>query len=128
MARLADLLRSAGNLPDGSYCPDFDEIIKINFDPSMGREMAERHWALVLSPLSYNEKSQLCVLCPITTKVKGYPFEVPLPEGHQVKGVVLADQVKSMSWDVRKAEYICKSPDDLAAKVRGMIKVVIKIV
>jgi mRNA interferase MazF len=122
MARLADIMRSATSLPARSYCPDTDEIIKIDFDPSTGREMAERHWALVLSPISYNQKVELCVLCPITTKVKGYPFEVPLPDGHQVRGVVLADQIKSLSWDVRKAEYICKAPPEIAAKVRGMVK------
>lgn len=127
MARFKELMRSATNLPVKSYCPDADEIIKINFDPSAGREMDARHWALVLSPIDYNQKAQLCVLCPITTKAKGYPFEVPLPNGHQVKGVVLADQVKSMSWDVRKAEYICKSPADLAAQVRGMIKALLNI-
>jgi mRNA interferase MazF len=121
-------MRSARSLPNASYCPDVDEIVKISFDPQAGREQAERRWAIVLSPRMYNEKSRLCVVCPITTKVKGYPFEVPLPNGHQVEGVVLADQVKSMSWEARNAEYICQSPNGLSAKVRAMVKALIRII
>ena len=128
MARLADIMRSAKRSePATSYCPDANDIIKINFDPSVGREQAERRPALVLSPRGYNRAAQLCVLCPITNQGKGYPFEVALPTGSQVTGVALSDQVKSFSWDVRKAEFICKAPDDFALKVRAMIKAILRI-
>lgn len=128
MARLKDLLRSAQSSPKpAAYCPDINEIIKISFDPQAGREQAERRPALVLSPISYNEKARLCVLCPITNQAKGYPFEVPIPDGLKATGVVLADQIKSFSWEARNAEFICNAPAELVAKVRGMIKALIQI-
>jgi mRNA interferase MazF len=74
-----------------AYCPEAGDIIRINFDPQEGREQWGRRPALVLSPRSYNQRSRLCVLCPITSEAKAYPFEVPLPAGQRVTGVVLAD-------------------------------------
>lgn len=125
MARLSQLLRSATSSPRSPYCPDAGDIISIDFDPQAGREQAARRPALVLSPRSYNEKARLCVLCPITNQAKGYPFEVPLPHGHQITGVVLADQIKSFSWEARGAEFIGPVTNDLVAKVRGMIKALV---
>jgi mRNA interferase MazF len=121
-------MRSAKSSPKPPpYCPDADEIVWIDFDPQVGREQAERRPAVVLSPRLYNEKSRLCVLCPITNKGKGYPFEVPLPNGHKVTGVALADQIKSFSWEGRNAEFICHAPADFAAKVRGLVKALIRL-
>jgi mRNA interferase MazF len=127
MARLRDIMRSASSSPKAAYCPDAGDIIRIDFDPQVGREQAERRPALVLSPRLYNEKARLCVLCPIANQAKNYPFEVPLPDGHRVTGVVLADQIKSFSWEGRRAEFICAAPNGLLAKVRGMIKSLILI-
>lgn len=79
-----------------SYIPDRGDIIWLDFNPQAGREQANRRPALVLSPAEYNGKVRLALLCPITSKVKGYPFEVAIPEGLPVSGVVLADQVKSL--------------------------------
>ncbi|MDX2076740.1 MAG: type II toxin-antitoxin system PemK/MazF family toxin [bacterium] len=79
-----------------------------------------RRWhrpALVLSPQAYNNKSGLCVCCPITSKVKGYAFEVLLPEGLAVAGVVLADQVKSLDWQGRDAKFIDRVPDSVLKHV-----------
>jgi mRNA interferase MazF len=72
---------------------------------------------LVLSPASYNGKVGLAILCPITSQVKGYPFEVATPTGSRLGGVILADQVKSLDWRVRKAEFICKLPRETTAEV-----------
>lgn len=65
---------------------------------------------MVLSPKAYNGKVGLAILCPITSKVKGYPFEVLIPDGLEITGAVLSDQVKSLDWKARKAEFICKLP------------------
>ena len=73
-----------------------------------GHEQAGRRPALVLSPSSYNGKVGLAILCPVISQMKGYPFEVTIPAGSKVAGVVLADQAKSLDWRVRKAEFICK--------------------
>lgn len=127
MAKFKELLRSGTKSSTPPYCPDAGEIIKINFDPQEGREQAERRPALVLSPMSYNEKAKLCVLCPITNQGKGYPFESAVPDGAAVTGVVLSDQIKSFSWDARKAEYVCKAPVDLVADVLAKIKALIKL-
>jgi mRNA interferase MazF len=86
--------------------PDRGDAIWITLDPQAGHEQAGRRPALVLSPASYNEKVGLALLCPITSQVKGYPFEVPIPAGLTVSGVILADQVKSLDWRVRRAERI----------------------
>jgi mRNA interferase MazF len=78
--------------------------------PQAGREQAGRRPGLVVSPTAYNAKVNLANRCPITSQVKGYPFEVPIPEGLPVNGVVLSDQVKSLDWKARHAEFICKLP------------------
>ena len=84
------------------YCPDVGDIVWINFDPQIGREQAGRCPALILSPRRYNSIVRLCVLCPITNQAKGWRFEVALPPGHGVTGVVLADQVKSCRGPIAK--------------------------
>jgi mRNA interferase MazF len=127
MAKLVDTSRLGKSSPNEPYCPDVNEIIKIDFDPQMGREQAERRPAIVLSPRSYNKIARLCVLCPITNQIKGYPFEVKLPDGFAVTGVALSDQIKSFSWPDRNAEFVCVAPDDFVASVRGMIKALIKL-
>jgi mRNA interferase MazF len=71
----------------------------------------------VLSPAAYNRKVGLALLCPITSQVKGYPFEVRLPKGLPVTGVILADQVKSLDWRARKAEVVCKVPEEVVQEV-----------
>ena len=80
------------------------------FIPQAGHEQAGHRPALVLSPKAYNGKVGLAILCPITSQVKGYPFEVKIPEGLEISGAVLSDQVKSLDWKARQAKFICKSP------------------
>ena len=94
----------------GRRSPDRGDVVWITLDPQAGHEQAGRRPALVISPLSYNGKVGLAVLCPITSQVKGYPFEVLIPPGLKVSGAVQADQVKSLDWRVRKAEFLCRLP------------------
>ena len=117
----------AGNweMRNGSYIPDKGDIVWLTFNPQAGREQKGRRPALCLSPKIYNEKTNLGIFCPITTKIKGYPFEVLIPEKCKTKGVILADQVRSLDWFVRKAEFIEKCPEETLEEVIEKIKILI---
>lgn len=91
----------------------------LDFNPQLGHEQAGRRPAVVISPIAYNQKVGLALVCPITNRAKGYPFEVALPKGLEVMGVVLSDQLKSLDWRRRRAELICELP---AALVEDVIK------
>jgi len=93
-----------------AHIPDRGEVVWITLNPQAGHEQAGRRPAVVLSPAAYNGKVGLAILCPITTQIKGYPFEVLIPTGLAVTGAILADQVKSLDWRVREAELICTLP------------------
>lgn len=112
--------------PVQPYCPDEGDIIWIDFDPTKGKEQRGHRNALVLSPRAYNRRSNLCVLCPITSHVKGYPFECLIPQGGKTTGVVLSDQVKSVSWFERDAEFVEQAAPSLLADVRAKIKALIR--
>ncbi len=86
------------------YVPDAGDLVWVDFTPQAGREQAGRRPALVLSPRKYNEKASLAVMCPITSHAKGYPFEVALPLGPRMKGVILSDHLKSLDWRQRNAQ------------------------
>jgi mRNA interferase MazF len=101
----------------GGYVPERGDAVWITLDPQAGHEQAGRRPALVLSPASYNGRVGLALLCPITGQVKGYPFEVALPDGLPVTGVVLADQVKNLDWRARKAARICAVPEEVVTQV-----------
>ena len=100
-----------------AYVPGRGDAVWITLDPQAGHEQAGRRPALVLSPADYNGRVGLALLCPITGQAKGYPFEVPLPEGSPVSGVVLADQVKSLDWRARKAARIGPLPEAVIVQV-----------
>ncbi|MGD0331669.1 MAG: endoribonuclease MazF [Xanthobacteraceae bacterium] len=124
--------RSTGARPSATksgspYCPDAGDFIWIEFDPTKGHEQRGRRPALVLSPRAYNSRVGLCVASPITSQGKGYPFEVPIPSGHGVAGVVLADQMRSLSWPVRNASLAGRAPADLLEDVREKIAALIEI-
>jgi len=90
--------------------PDRGDVVWISMNPQAGHEQAGRRPALVLSPASYNGKVGLAILCPLTNQEKAYPFEVKIPDGLPVGGVVLSDQAKSLDWKAGMAEFIGKLP------------------
>ncbi len=92
------------------YVPKRGDIVWLTFNPQAGHERAGRRPAAVLSPAAYNGKVGLAIFVPVTTRVKGYPFEVMIPENLPVKGVILSDQVKSLDWRAREAEFVCELP------------------
>ncbi len=99
------------------YVPERGDVVWITLNPQAGHEQAGRRPAVVLSPAAYNGKVGLAILCPITRQVKGYPFEVQIPRGLAVGGVILADQVKSLDWRAREAELAGRLPIATVAKV-----------
>jgi len=92
------------------YIPDRGDVVWISLSPQAGHEQSGRRPAMVLSPAAYNGKVGLAIFCPVTSQIKGYPFEVVIPEGLQVTGAVLSDQVKSLDWKARKAKRMDKLP------------------
>ena len=109
------------------YVPDRGDVVWLAFTPQAGREQAGRRPAVVLTPARYNDKAGLAICCPITSQVKGYPFEVALPAGLPVSGVILADQVKSLDWRSRRATRIARLPDavmeDLLLKLGALLQI-----
>lgn len=105
------------------YIPDAGDIVWLNFDPQAGHEQAGHRPALVLSPSSYNGKTGLMLCCPLTTQVKGYPFEVSI--GGTRANVALSDQVKSLDWRarqaVRKGAASAAEMDDVRAKIASLL-------
>ncbi|HEY0557994.1 MAG TPA: type II toxin-antitoxin system PemK/MazF family toxin [Thermoanaerobaculia bacterium] len=93
-----------------AYVPDRGDVVRISFNPQAGQEQAGWRPALVLSPRAYNARVGLALFFPVTSQVKGYPFEVQIPIGYPVTGVILSDQVKSFDWRTRKAELWCRLP------------------
>jgi mRNA interferase MazF len=102
-----------------NYIPERGDLVWLQFNPRSGHEQAGHRPAVVLSPASYNKRVGLALFCPITSIVKGYPFEVVLPDGLGVDGAILADQVRSLDWKVRKAKWIGRLPDDLLEETVG---------
>jgi mRNA interferase MazF len=103
--------------PPPSVVPDRGDLVWISLNPQAGHEQAGRRPALVLSPAAYNGKVGLALCCPITSHIKGYPFEVLIPDDLPVSGVVLADQVKSLDWRVRRAEVVGQLPEPTLSEV-----------
>lgn len=105
-----------------AYIPDRGDVVWLNMNPQAGHEQAGRRPALVLSPAAYNGKVGLALFCPITSQIKGYPFEVVLPEELEVSGAILSDQVKSLDWRARRAERIGRLPQELVAEVLAKLQ------
>ena len=104
-----------------SYVPDRSDLVWLEFTPQVGSEQCGRRPALVLSPKTYNRKVGLALFCPVTSKTKGYPFEVLLPDGYAVSGVVLSDQLKSLDWRSRKVKFIERASLDVMAMVTARV-------
>ncbi len=103
------------------YVPGRGDIVWRSFNPQVGHEQAGRRPALIVSPRSYNEATNLALCCPITSQVKGYPFEVELPANGPVTGVVLADQIKSLDWKARRARFEYRSASQVINEVIGKV-------
>ncbi len=105
-------------MKSGSYIPDRGDIVWLNFTPQTGHEQRGKRPALILSPKIYNKKTSLCICLPITSKIKGYPFEVGLPKGLEVEGVILSDQIKNLDFVAREIDYICEAPHEVLVTVQ----------
>lgn len=103
------------------YVPERGDLAWLSFHPQAGREQTGRRAALVLSPREYNRTVGLALACPITSRAKGYPFEVTLPPDLEVTGVVLADHLKSLDWRVRRARFAASAPSAVVAEVLGKL-------
>ena len=101
----------------GAYIPERGDVVWINMHPQAGHEQAGRRPAAVLSPRSYNGKVGLGLFCPITNQIKGYPFEVVIPPGLKATGAILSDQVKSLDWRIRNAEYHSTLPETVVSEL-----------
>ena len=104
-----------------SYVPSRGDLVWLQFNPQAGHEQAGHRPALVNSPSSYNRRVGLAICCPVTSHVKGYPFEVLLPADLGVEGAILSDQIKSLDWRVRKARRIGSVPADVLQETVGKI-------
>lgn len=109
-----------------AYVPEAGDIVWLEFDPQAGHEQAGHRPALVLSPAAYNAKKCLMICCPLSTQIKGYPFEVQTQISAK-PGVVLSDQVKSLDWRVRKAKKKGSVSEDVLQDVRAKIKALLQI-
>ena len=110
---------------DRGYVPSNGDIVWLTFTPQAGREQAGRRPALVLSPRTYNEMAGLALFCPITTAVKGYPFEVSLPPSSTIVGVVLTDQIRSLDWRARHASFEARAERQVIREVLDKIKLLL---
>jgi mRNA interferase MazF len=105
------------------YVPDAGDLVWLTFDPHLGPEERGRRQALILSPRAYNAKARLAIACPITNQLKGYPFEVSLPPGGKIGGVILADHVKNLDWQARRVEFAARATTDILEDVRERLRV-----
>ncbi len=112
-------------MPRG-YIPDTGDVVWLEFDPQAGHEQAGHRSALVISPAGYNGKTGLMVCCPMSTKVKGHPFEV-VTQVDGVDSVVLSDQLKSLDWKVRRAKKKAVVSADVLAHDRAKMKALLQI-
>jgi mRNA interferase MazF len=107
-----------------TYVPDSGDLVWLDFDPQAGREQAGRRPAVVLSPMYFNRMSSLAYACPITSKVKGYRFQVLLPAGLPVHGAVLCEHMRSLDWRIRNAAFLGRMPDSVLEQIRDVIRVI----
>lgn len=109
-----------------SYAPERGDLIFVNLSPNGGHEQMGKRPAVVLSPRSYNQKTGMAIVVPVTSRIKGYPFEAPLPENCKVSGVALCDQLRQIDWQFRKAQFLDRVPDSalkiILAKSRALLE------
>jgi len=110
-----------------NYILERGDVVWIDMNPQAGDEQAGRRPAVVLSPSAYNSKVGLALFCPITSQIKGYPFEVNIPKDFKVSGTILSDQVKSLDWKVRNAELFDKIPEPVTLEILGKLTTLLHI-
>ena len=109
----------------GRYVPDRGDVVWLQFNPQAGHEQAGHRPALAVSPKAYNDRVGLALFCPITSRIKGYPFEVLFPPGFKVEGAVLADQLKSLDWRAREAKRFAIAPNAVLREALGKIQALV---
>ena len=107
------------------YVPKRGDIVWLDFDPQSGFEQKGRRPAFAVSPEKYNAKVGLAIFCPVTSRVKGYPFEVRIFVPRSVDGAILADQVKSLDWRRRRSKFICRAPGEVLNEVLAKLQILI---
>jgi mRNA interferase MazF len=110
-----------------AYVPDVGDLVWLTFDPQADHEQRGRRPALILSPRVYNAKARLALACPITSQVKGYPFEVGLPAVGTITGVVLADHVRNVDWEARRVVFGAKAPAEVLTDVRERLRALLEL-
>ena len=108
------------------YSPDRGDVVWLNLSPKVGHEQSGRRPAVVISPKSYNNKVGLGLFCPIKSQIKGYPFEVVVAAGVSISGVVLSDQIKSLDWRIRDAQFICRLSESTMSEVLKKLSTLLK--
>jgi mRNA interferase MazF len=103
------------------YVPERGDVVWMTFGPQAGHEQSGRRPGVVMSSFIYNGKTGMALCCPITSQIKGYPFEVLVPAGLKISGAILADHIRNIDWKVRHAEYLCKLPDKALEEVAEKI-------
>lgn len=104
------------------YVPEAGDLVWLTFDPQTGREQRGRRPAVIVSPRIYNARSELAVVCPITSNVKGRMFEVTVPPGGRIEGAVLVNHLKSLDWKERRAQFAGKLDEDTLEEIRERIR------
>ncbi|MEK7747874.1 MAG: endoribonuclease MazF [Nitrospirota bacterium] len=107
-----------------TYCPNRGDVVWLDYDPQLGHEQASKRPAMVLSPVEYNKKVGLALFVPITSQIKGYPFEVRMALS-KINGVILADQIKSLDWKARRIKFIETAPKALFEEAKEKLKCLI---
>ncbi len=105
--------------------PEKGDIVWLSFNSQAGHEQAGHRPALVMSPKTYNQITSLALLCPITSKAKGYPFEVLLTRPSTIQGAVLSDQIKSLDWRARGARFECRAPRKVLGEALEKVKILL---
>jgi mRNA interferase MazF len=111
----------------GDYCPDAGDLVWIDLSPTVGHEQSGHRPAIVLTPRQYNAPSGLCIMCPITSRARGYPFEVAIPPGYAISGIILVDQARSVSWEGRYVKMAGVAPVELLDEVRERLAALLQI-
>ncbi len=113
------------NRYDATYVPARGDVVQINLEPQMGTELRKRRPALVLSSWDFNLQQNTAVICPVTRTVRGTAFEVAIPDGLAVDGVIRADQVKCLDWRERETRFLCYLPEETVSEVSDRVEAIV---